>query len=47
MIRITLGLILGMGGVGMVEVSIDGFQMIMGCMYSLIGVLMIAWKVTE
>jgi hypothetical protein len=47
MIRIALGLILGLGGVGMIEVGIDGFQLIMGCMYSLIGCLMIVWKVTE
>lgn len=47
MIRIALGLILAMGGVGMVEVSIDAFQLIMGIMYALIGALMIVWKVVE
>jgi hypothetical protein len=47
MIRLALGLIFAVGGVGMVEVSIDAFQLIMGIMYALIGALMILWKVTE
>jgi len=47
MIRIALGLILGLGGVGMVEASLDSLEFMFGVCISLLGVLSILWKVTE
>ena len=47
MIRIVIGLVLGMGGVGMVEASLDSLEFMLGVCISLLGVLSILWKVAE
>ena len=44
MIRLLAGILLGMGGAGMVEVSLDGAGMIMGACVSLLGALSILWR---
>ena len=47
MIRIILGLLLAIGGVGAVESSVDALHLTLGIMYVLIGCFLIAWKVEE
>lgn len=44
MIRLLIGLLMGMGGAGMVEASMDTTSMIMGACIALLGALSILWR---
>ena len=44
MIRILAGILLGMGGVGMVEASLDPAGLVLGVCLSLLGALSILWR---
>lgn len=44
MIRLLIGLLMGVGGAGMVEASMDTTSMIMGFSLALLGALSILWR---
>jgi hypothetical protein len=44
MIRILAGILLGMGGAGMVEASLDTAGLVLGVCLSLLGALSILWR---
>ena len=44
MIRLLAGILLGMGGAGMVEASLDTAGLVFGVCLSLVGALLILWR---